>query len=136
MEELREYIQQVLAQKGLSILQVEKRSGGKIKDSYIRDILDGKTKAISVEKLNALAEGLGVDGLELYKLASGKQAVFKYEDPWPNSVLIKAIEAITSNPDLTKIIKALLKMKPAEIKAILKIVESEKNRLVLCNFSF
>jgi len=63
LKALRDYIEKVLAQKNLSRLQVEKRSKGKITDSYIKDILDGKTKSISVEKLNALAQGLGVPGL-------------------------------------------------------------------------
>ena len=39
--------------------------------SHIFDILSGKTKHISVDKLNALALGLGVDRVELFKIASG-----------------------------------------------------------------
>lgn len=124
MDELREYIQQFLDQTGLPRLQIEKRSGGKIKDSTIEDILNGRTKSISVEKLNALAEGMGVDAIELFKVASGKKSVFKHDDPWPSHVLVKSVEAIISNPDLTAIVKALLVAKPAKIKAVKKLIES------------
>lgn len=125
MDELREYIQQYLDQTGLPRLQIEKRSGGKIKDSTIEDILNGRTKSISVEKLNALAEGMGVDAIELFKIASGKKAVFKHKDPWPSHILVKSVETIISNPELTRAVKALLAMKPARLKALLKQLEKE-----------
>jgi transcriptional regulator with XRE-family HTH domain len=125
MKELREYLQQFFDQTDLPKLLVEKRSGGKIKDSSIEDILNGRTKSISVEKLNALAEGLGVDAIELFKIASGKKAVFKHEDPWPSHVLVKSVETIISSPELTEIVKALLAAKPAKIKAVKKVLQSE-----------
>ena len=125
MEELRQYIQQFLDQTGLPRLQIEKRSGGKIKDSTIEDILNGRTKSISVDKLNALAEGMGVDAIELFKVASGKKAVFNYEDPWPSYMLVKSVETIIASPELTRAVKALLIMKPAKLKALLKQMEKE-----------
>ena len=125
MDELREYIQQYLNQTGVPRLQIEKRSGGKIKDSTIEDILNGRTKSISVEKLNALAEGMGVDAIELFKVASGKKTVFKHEDPWPSYTLVKAVEAIISSPELTRIVQKILIMKPARLKALLKYLEKE-----------
>lgn len=125
MEELREFIQQFLDKTGLPRLQIEKRSGGKIKDSTIEDILNGRTKSISVDKLNALAEGMGVDAIELFKIASGKKAVFNHEDPWPSHILVKSVEAIISSPELTEIVKALLVAKSAKIKAVRKVLQSE-----------
>jgi transcriptional regulator with XRE-family HTH domain len=125
MEELRKYIQQFLDQTGLPRLQIEKRSGGKIKDSTIEDILNGRTKSISVDKLNALAEGMSVDAVELFKVASGKKAVFKHADPWPSHVLVKSVERIISSPELTEIVKVLLSAKPAKLKAVKKLLESD-----------
>jgi transcriptional regulator with XRE-family HTH domain len=100
LKALRDYIQDLLTQKNLSLLQVEKRSKGRITDSYVKDILNGKTKSISVDKLNALAEGLGVTGLELYKVTSGEQ--------------------IESDPqDLDAILRLILDMTPKQRKALL-----------------
>jgi transcriptional regulator with XRE-family HTH domain len=71
MDKLRAYIREVMKQQGLSVAEIARRSGDKITDSYIFDILSGKTKSIGVEKINALAEGLGVESVELFKIASG-----------------------------------------------------------------
>jgi transcriptional regulator with XRE-family HTH domain len=119
MEELRKYIQEFLDKTGLPRLQIEKRSGGKIKDSTIEDILSGRTKSISVDKLNALAEGMGVDAIELFKVASGKKTGFKHDDPWPSHILVKTVEAIISSPELTEIVKDAVSMKSKERKALL-----------------
>jgi transcriptional regulator with XRE-family HTH domain len=121
MEKLRAYVRAVMEQKGLSEWQVEKRAKGKIKDSYVKDILSGKTKSISVEKLNALAEGLGVDGIELYRAASGEAVVSAgAEDPWPSGLLFKAIDKIIHDPDFGEIVRTLLRSKAPRLKAIRK----------------
>lgn len=107
MKALREYIEKTLAQKNLSRLQVEKRSKGKITDSYIKNILDGKTKTISVDKLNALAEGLGVSGLELYRVVSGDKVE---HDP----------------QDLDAILRIVLDMTPKERASLLASLRKKK----------
>lgn len=127
MEELIKLIRLIMREKGLSVLQIQKRSGGKIKDSFISDILSGKTKTLSVEKVHALAEGLGVDSIEVFKAASGEGVSFINTEPWPPKKLLKTMEQVVDNPQLTKIMQSLPKMKPARINAILKIVESEKD---------
>jgi transcriptional regulator with XRE-family HTH domain len=101
MEKLREYVRSVMAQKGLSVPDIAKQSGGTIKASYIFDILSGKTKYISVDKLNALALGLGVDSVELFKVASGYS-------PSPDPAL-----------ELIAILKILTGMSPKERTTLL-----------------
>ena len=127
MEELIKLIRLVMQEKGLSVLQIQKRSREKIKDSFISDILSGKTKTISVEKVHALAEGLGVNSIEVFKAASGEAIDFTNTEPWPPKKLLKTMEQVVDNPQLTKIMQSLPKMKPARIDAILKIVDSEKD---------
>ena len=122
MDKFRAFIQKTMAEKGLSAWQVQKRSGGKIKDSYIKDIVAGKTKSIGVEKLNALALGLDVDSIELFKLASGEDIVHP-SDPWPSQVLHQALGMIIESSELTKIVKALIHSKPAKLKAVKKVLE-------------
>jgi transcriptional regulator with XRE-family HTH domain len=100
MRALRDYIVKTIAQKNLSRLEVQRRSDGKITDSYIKDILDGKTKSISVDKLNALAEGLGVTGIELYRIASGEKPECETQD-------------------LDAILRIILDMSPRERKILL-----------------
>jgi transcriptional regulator with XRE-family HTH domain len=101
MDKLREFLRAVIAQKGISVPEIQKRSGNKIKQSYIFDILSGKTKHISVDKLNALALGLGVDSVELFKVASGYT-------PSPDPAL-----------ELTAILRIIAGMNPKERTALL-----------------
>ncbi|HKQ06154.1 MAG TPA: helix-turn-helix transcriptional regulator [Blastocatellia bacterium] len=126
MEKLRTYIRAVMKEKNLKGIHIQARSGNKIKDSTISDILSGKVKSISVDKLNALAKGLGVDGVELYKAASGEETDFRNTEPWPARVLVEAVDKIVSSPDLTEIVQALLKAKPAKIKAVKKVLQAGK----------
>lgn len=125
MEELIKLINQVMEQKGLSVLQIQKRSGGKIKDSFIFDILKGKTKTLSVEKVHALAEGLGVPAIEVFKAASGEAAQFEYSDPWTFKTILQTMETVVDDPQLTSILKSLLRAKPAKIKAVQKVLDEK-----------
>ncbi len=105
MEKLREYLRSVVKVKGkktgIPVAQVARQSGGTITDSYIFDILSGKTKHISVEKLEALAKGLGMDSVELFKITIGYK-------PSPDPA-----------QDLTTILKILTGMTPKEQAALL-----------------
>ncbi len=122
MDRLRDFIKEVMQQKHLTALDVEKRSGGAIKDSYISDILKGKTKSMSVDKLNGLAQGLGVDATELFKVASAGP----YTAPaWTVPSVLHTIEIITASPDLSQIVKVLIHSKPANIKAVKKVLGIE-----------
>ena len=108
MEKLREYVRSIMEQKGLSVPEISKRSDSQIKPAYIFDILSGKTKYISVEKLNALAKGLDVDGMELYKAASGSTPA---SDP---------------AAELAAIFKIVLDMTPKERSTLLASLRKKK----------
>lgn len=107
MERLRKYLERVRDEQGLPIAEIERRSGGKIKDSTIFDIISGKTKSITVEKLNALADGLGINRVEFYRIVSGED-----EEGWTPHSLVRAIQK-------------MLHLKPSEIKQIKKILKIE-----------
>lgn len=123
VESLPEYVKRVMKERGLKPKDVEKQSGGDIVDAYVIKIINGKTKFPSVVKLQALAKGLGVDEDELFKVARGIPKGKRSGEPWPGPVLLKAMERIVANPELTRIVKALLETKPAKIKAVKKVLE-------------
>jgi transcriptional regulator with XRE-family HTH domain len=127
MDTLQEYLKKVMKEKQLSGVDIEKRSGGKIGDSYISKILRGQSKNLTVEKINALAEGLGVDSVDLFRAASGYKTDFKsVDDQWMGHILLRFMERIVIDSNLTRIAKAVAQMKPKEIKNILGIIESKK----------
>lgn len=112
MEKLREYLRSVVKVKGkktgIPVAQIARQSGGRITDSYIFDIMSGKTKYISVEKLEALALGLGMDSLELFKITIGYK-------PLPDAA-----------QDLIAILRILTDMTPKERAALLASLRKKK----------
>ncbi len=125
MEKLRAFIEEVMKKEGLTNADVQRRSGGEITDSYLIDIRKGKTKHISVEKLNALAKGLGVSNVELFRVASGEDIPYRNDDEWPSRLLSKTMDTIIHSPELTRAVKAIMAMKPAKLKALLKQLEKD-----------
>ena len=134
MEKLRAFVKKIMKEQGLSEWQIEKRSESKITDSYVKDIISGKAKSIGVDKLNALAQGLGVDSVTLFKIASRgdaryaphawpSQGISEAVDPWPSHELSEAIAKIIHSPELTDIVKKLLVAKPSKLRALARELE-------------
>jgi transcriptional regulator with XRE-family HTH domain len=112
METLAEYVDRVMKEKNLKSLDVEARSieaGNRITDSYVDNIIKGVNKNLSIVKLNALADGLGVDKVELFKVASG---IKDPDETWTPQSLIRLLQKILS-------------LKSNEIKAIKKMLKIE-----------
>jgi transcriptional regulator with XRE-family HTH domain len=110
METLAEYVDRVMKEKNLKSLDVEARSielGHRITDSYITSIAQGVNKNPSVRKLNALADALDVDRIELFKIASGME---EPEDSWTLETILKVYQKIPT-------------LKPAEIKQAKKLLK-------------
>ena len=130
VETLPEYVQRIMEEKGLKPNDVEARSSKKIDAAYVFKILRGRSKYPSVVKLQALAEGLGVDEDELFKVARGVPLKGKQRrggEPWPGPVLVKAMDRIVASPDLTRAVQTLLSLKPAKLKAVVALIETEKD---------
>ena len=124
MEALRAYLRQYLLANPVTGIEIEERSGGRITDGYVSDIVSGKTKRPSAEKLQALADGLGLDGAELYKIAVGyKQPPEDTSDPWPSARLLSAIEQIVHSRELTQIVQKLLTLDSTQLSEILSEIE-------------
>lgn len=101
MEKLRTFLERTMKERSLSKAQIERQSGGEITDSYLADILSGKTKYISVEKLQALALGLQMDSVELFRITTGHTP------------------ADDISQDLTQIFRIILDMNPKQRKVLL-----------------
>ena len=127
MQKLREFLQEEMLRQGLSEWQLEKRAKGKITDTYIKDILTGKTKSIGVDKLNILAKALGADSVELFKMASGQVVTTKKQKPedWTARGLVSVIEKILDSPELTAILKTTLAMNVKERRALLAYLKKK-----------
>ena len=63
--------------KGLTQKDVQRMSGGRITDGYVASITTGRAKNLSVDKLKALADGLGVDVDALFEEGDGYFGIAK-----------------------------------------------------------
>ena len=129
VETLGEYVKRILQEKQLTMTDVEQRSERRIADAYVSNIVKGIAANPSVDKLKALAVGLGEAEDDVFKVARGLPLDYVEQggrDPWPGTILAKAIEKIVTSPELTKILQALMQMSLTELRAVLRYVESRK----------
>src|SRR4051794_5488236 len=94
-ETLSQYVARIMQEKQLKMYDVEVRSGRRITDAYVGNILKGKARNPSVDKLQALAAGLGVDEDEIFRVARGLPLADMGErrtnDPWPLHLFFKTM---------------------------------------------
>lgn len=70
-EDLADYLRRVLEEKRLTLREVEERSGRRITHGYLSRILNRTVRNLTVDKLKALAKGLGVPEVEVFTAARG-----------------------------------------------------------------
>ena len=69
--DLPTFIKQIMAAKGLSYRDIETRSEGQISYGYVNSLVHGIYKNPTVDKIKALAKGLGVPEDALAKVVKG-----------------------------------------------------------------
>ena len=73
-ESFADYVRRIRQEKRLSLNDLRIASGNRIANSHISRIENGEVKNLGVEKLSALAKGLGVPEEEVFTVARGAQA--------------------------------------------------------------
>jgi len=110
-ETLAQYVCRVVKERGLKHHEVREMSGGKITDGYVRGIMTGKAKNPSVDKLRALARGLGVSEDEIFKVARGVPVEGEAKGYQPNyQVIVNLISASLKNPTLAEVLSEVARL--------------------------
>jgi transcriptional regulator with XRE-family HTH domain len=76
-ETLAEYVKRVRDEKGLSLQDVERRAHKRITSGYVSRVENGQSFNLTVDRLQALALGLGVDEDNIFAVARGVPAKFQ-----------------------------------------------------------
>jgi transcriptional regulator with XRE-family HTH domain len=118
---LSEFVRRVLKLKGLTQKDVQRISRGRITDGYVASITVGRASNLSVAKLSALADGLGVDVDTLFQIASGvpSDKIRRTHTDDALTVLETVHKAVTS-PDVCEILNEAVRMSPEERIQLLK----------------
>ena len=122
-----EYVKRVMKLKGLTQKDVQRLSGRRITDGYVASITTGRAANLSVEKLKALAYGLGVNLDELFHIASDRpekpHRTNKSRGSTDPLILLETIQKVATSPDVSEILNEVVRL-PAEDRArVLEFIE-------------
>ena len=129
METLGQYLKRIMSEKRLTMIDVQERSDRKITDAYIANIVKGIASNPSVDKLKALAVGLGEPEDTVFKVARGVPLDGTPEqnnETWSAGGIIKAMEMVMSSPERSQILRAMMQMPIKDLKVVLQFIESMK----------
>ena len=129
VETLGEYLKRIMSEKRLTMIDVQERSDKRITDAYIANIMKGIASNPSVDKLKALAVGLGEPEENVFKVARGVPLDGAQEqngEPWSAGGIVNAMEMVMTSPERTQILRALMQMPIRDLKTVLQFIESMK----------
>lgn len=116
LESLESFVRRVMREKNLKPGDVQRRSKGRVSDSYIGNILSGQARNLTVEKLKALAVGLGVDEEELFSVVRGSKKPIDDEGFRESLYFMLYEKSKTASVDKKKLIDSVLRMLHKEIE--------------------
>ncbi|MEK6285548.1 MAG: helix-turn-helix domain-containing protein [Acidobacteriota bacterium] len=126
-QDLSEYVRRVMKLKGLTQKDVQRMSGGRITDGYVASITIGRASNLSVEKLQALADGLGVYVDDLFHVAcgapekaGGKRNVGRAPDPM---MILETVQKAVASPDVTEILHEVVRLSTEERADLLRYIK-------------
>jgi transcriptional regulator with XRE-family HTH domain len=128
-EDLSRYVRRILAEKRLSFRDVQRDSGGSITQGYVGAIVNGRYVNPSVEKLKALALGLGESEEKVFRVARGLAPTSEEaEDPNSEGLqpleLLELMRKVVSDPELSNLVKELAELPAHARQVLLKVVRS------------
>ena len=124
--DLSEYVKRVMKLKGLTQKDVQRMSGRRITDGYVASITTGRAKNLSVDKLVALADGLGVDYDELFHVACGTEsrADAGGSRNKPDSLMIlETVQQAVMSPAVTQILHEVVRLSSEQRVGLLAFIK-------------
>jgi transcriptional regulator with XRE-family HTH domain len=121
-ENLSQFVRRIIKEKKLKLRHVQDRSGGRIAQSYVSRIMTGDVTNITLDKLVALAKGIGEDEHTLFTAYLGRPAgspsepidVFEMGAAEFGSL----IQQLSVNPDLIETVKETADLPQEEREAV------------------
>ena len=125
-EALSEFVRRIMDERGLTLHDVEVRSGGEITDAYVSRVINKQAANLTTEKLRALARGLHVDAVGLFRIACGAghgtNAHSRRRDPSHALDLLRLMQTVVVNPNLTDILEELVRLSPKQQRLVLGFI--------------
>src|SRR5215831_18854352 len=122
---LSRFVKQLMASRQMTIHEIRRNATTEITESYISGIVKGSSCNPSVRKLVALASGLGVDPVELFRVAAGLANQRETSQPFqcPDAAtLIETMKKIVSDDKLLEIMAEALLLETDDRQAALNLL--------------
>jgi transcriptional regulator with XRE-family HTH domain len=118
---LSAYVRRVMKLKGLTQNDVERMSGGRITDGYVASITTNRATNLSVEKLVALADGLGVEADELFHVARGLPDDERTTNYTTDALkILETVQKAVASPEVNEILDEAVRMSPEQRRQLLE----------------
>ena len=128
-ETLAEYVARIIGEKRLKHHEVKEISGGEITDGYVRGIMTGKARNPSVDKLKALALGLGVSEDEIFRVARGLPYESEHREQQSNyRVIVNLMSASLKNRTLTELLEEAARLPLESQEEAVKLLRNLNSR--------
>lgn len=134
-ENLNQLVRRVIREKELTLRQIQQESGGLIDETYVSKITSGQITNITLDKLVALARGIGEGPHTLFTAYYGRlprsdsepQDVFELDV----SEFVSLMQEMSMNPDLIEIMRGAILLRPEECAAVIRYVSclNERKRM-------
>ena len=115
-----------MSQKQLKVRDVELQSGGMISNGYVSGIMSGTVTNLSIDKLKALARGLGVDVHEILDVICGPRDRSRGKgglDAAQWLEFLDFMQQVVASRELQEILKEAVLLSPEERLIVLKYVK-------------
>ena len=128
VETLSDYVRRIMSEKRLTLREVARRSGSNITQGYVGGIVQGIHTNPSVEKLKALAAGLGVDENEAFRVARGlaprqpSSAEAFNRDREAQLAFLEMMKNVASDTTLSRLLQLALQLSPEARASALKFL--------------
>ena len=128
-ETLAQYVARIISEKNLKHHEVKEISGGEITDGYVRGIMTGKARNPSVDKLKALALGLGVSEDEIFRVARGLPYEGEHHEQQSNyRVIVNLMSASLKNRTLTELLEEAARLTPESQEEAVRLLRGLNSR--------
>jgi transcriptional regulator with XRE-family HTH domain len=111
---LGRYVDRVMAQKGLSARDIERKTGKKVDNSYVVKIIKGKIPNPSIKAILSLAEGLEVNPHEILTVISGQPPQGERRDTPDAMAIVDVMQKLVMNPELIEVAQAWMGLFPED----------------------
>jgi transcriptional regulator with XRE-family HTH domain len=118
-ETLGQFIERVARQKGINFHDIERNCDGKISNSYVSKIVNGEVDNPTVDKIVALAVGMGISPFDILEVMCGQSPATERRQSLDAQVFVDLMHKVVINPGLLEIVQLCSQLRDEDHQELL-----------------